>query len=359
MKGNFLIVGGYGGVGRVISTTLGDRFPGQVVVAGRNYQKAQDFASKTNNKVIPAKLDISRMDEVGSSLDDNVALVVMCVENQDTQFVEQCINRGIHYVDISATYELLSQIEPLDSKAQKHGSTVILSVGLAPGLTNLLASHCTSVLDEVLHVDIFLLLGMGEVHGESSNQWVLDNLNSEYSVRQSGVEKRVQTFGEFKQTVFPGGAGKRSAFRFNFSDQHTVVRTLGVDSASTWACFDSAFFTWFFYFEKKLGLFNLLRFETMKRMYLKLLGSIHIGSDLFIAQVVANGTVDGKSTSYTCSVSGHGEGRMTGLVAAKVAEHLYTSTAPAGVLHIEQLFDQPRVFIEELSKREATLQYRF
>jgi len=359
MKGNILIVGGYGGVGRVISTTLGDRFPGQVVVAGRNYQKAQDFASKTNNKVIPAKLDISRMDEVGSSLDDNVALVVMCVENQDTQFVEQCINRGIHYVDISATYELLSQIEPLDSKAQKHGSTVILSVGLAPGLTNLLASHCTSVLDEVLHVDIFLLLGMGEVHGESSNQWVVDNLNSEYSVRQSGVEKRVQTFGEFKQTVFPGGAGKRSAFRFNFSDQHTVVRTLGVDSASTWACFDSAFFTWFFYFEKKLGLFNLLRFETMKRMYLKLLGSIHIGSDLFIAQVVANGTVDGKSTSYTCSVSGHGEGRMTGLVAAKVAEHLYTSTAPAGVLHIEQLFDQPRVFIEEVSKREATLQYRF
>ena len=27
MKGNILIVGGYGSVGRVISTTLGDRFP--------------------------------------------------------------------------------------------------------------------------------------------------------------------------------------------------------------------------------------------------------------------------------------------------------------------------------------------
>ncbi len=361
MKGNILIVGGYGGVGRVISTTLGDRFPGQVVVAGRNYQKAQDFASKTNNKVIPAKLDISRMHEVGSSLDDNVALVVMCVENQDTQFqfVEQCITRGLHYVDISATYELLSQIESLDSKAKEHGSTILLSVGLAPGLTNLLASHCTSVLDEVLHVDIFLLLGMGEVHGEATHQWVLDNLNSEYSVREHGVEKRVQTFGEFNRTVFPGNIGKRSAYRFNFSDQHTVAKTLSIDSASTWACFDSALLTRLFYLEKKLGLFHLLRFETMKRIYLKLLRSIHIGSDLFIAQVVANGTVDGKSTSYTCSVSGHGEGRMTGLVAAKVAEHLYTPTAPAGVLHIEQLFDQPRVFIEELSKREATLQYRF
>jgi len=359
MKGNILIVGGYGGVGRFISTALGDRFPGQVVVAGRNLQKAQDFASETNNKVVPAKLDISSMDEVGASLDDNVALVVMCVENQDTRFVEQCIDRGIQYVDISATYELLSRIESLDGKAQEHGSTVLLSVGLAPGLTNLLASHCTAVLEEVHNVDIFLLLGMGEVHGESSNQWVLDNLNSEYHVRQSGEEKRVQAFDEFKQTVFPGDTGKRSAFRFNFSDQHTVVRTLGIDSASTWACFDSAFFTWFFYVEKKLGLLSLLRFATVKRMYLNLLGGIHIGSDVFIAQVVANGTANGKLTSYICSVSGHGEGRITALVAAEVAEYLYTSAAPPGVFHIEQLFDQPREFIEGFSKRVTALEYRF
>ncbi len=126
--------------------------------------------------MVPANLDISSMDEVGSSLDDNVALVVMCVEDQDTRVVEQCIDRGIKYVALSATYELLSRIESLDGKAQEHGSTVLLSVGLAPGLTNLLASHCTAVLDEVHNVDIFLLLGMGEVHGESSNQWVVDNL---------------------------------------------------------------------------------------------------------------------------------------------------------------------------------------
>lgn len=160
--------------------------------------------------------------------------------------------------------------------------------------------------------------------------------------------------------MFPGDAGKRSAFRFNFSDQHTIVKTLGIDSASTWACFDSAFFTWFFYVEKKLGMLNLLRIPAVKKMYLKLLGSIHMGSDVFIAQAVAEGTVDGKPTSsYTCSVSGHLEGRITGLVAAEVAEHLYTSTTPPGVFHIEQLFDQPREFIEKFSKRAPDLEYHF
>jgi len=359
MEGKILIVGGYGGVGRIISAALGDRFPGQVIAAGRNFQKAQDFASESNDKLSPAKLDISDMDEVSSTLDDNIAMVVMCVDNPDTGFIEQCIERGIHYIAISATYEILSQIEKLGDKAKERGSTILLSVGLAPGLTNLLVSHCTMALDVVNNIDIFLLLGLGEVHGESSNLWVLDNLITDYSVLQSGVEKRVQSFGEYKPTVFPVDIGKRAVFRFNFSDQHTVVKTLGLNSVSTWACFDSAFFSWFFYVEKKLGLLNLLRIAAVKRMYLKLMGSIHTGSDLFIAQVVADGAVNGKSASYTCSVNGHGEGRITGLFAAEVAERLYTSDMPSGVFHIEQMFDRPRELIEEFGKRTADMEYRF
>ncbi len=98
------------------------------------------------------------MDEVGSILDDNIAVVVMCVDNPDTGFLEQCIERGIHYIDISATYEILSRIETFSDKAKERGSTILLSVGLTPGLTNLLVSHCTMALDVVNNIDIFLLL---------------------------------------------------------------------------------------------------------------------------------------------------------------------------------------------------------
>ncbi len=94
-------------------------------------------------------------------------------------------------------------------------------------------------------------------------------------------------------------------------------------------------------------------------MYLRLMGSMQMGSDLFIAQVVADGTANGEPASYTCSVNGHGEGRITDLVAAEVAEHLHTPTTRPGVFHIEQLFDQPREFIEGFSKRVTDLEYRF
>ncbi len=84
-----------------------------------------------------------------------------------------------------------------------------------------------------------------------------------------------------------------------------------------------------------------------------------MGSDEFIAQAVAEGSTNGKPASYTCSVSGHMEGRITGLVAAEVAEHLFTSTTEPGVFHIEQQFDKPRKFIEGLKKRASDLEFHF
>lgn len=358
MSGDIVVVGGYGGIGGGVATALGERFPGRVVVAGRDVKKANEFATGTASGVRAAKLDATRPADVASVLNDGVGLVVMCVESQDTGFAEECVRRGIHYVDVSATHELLLELESLDRAAKEHGATVALSVGLAPGLTNVLAAHCRSVLGVVDRADIFLMIGMGEVHGRSSNEWVLDNVDSEYVVRDSGMDIRVESFGEFRQTVFPGTIGKRAAFRFNFSDQHTITKTLGVNAASTWACFDSATLSWSLYLAKKARLLGMLRVRHLRDLALNLLDRVHVGSDLFMAQVVATGPADEGASSNTCWVSGHGEGRVTSLVAAEVAEHLYTTRAPRGVVHIEQLFDRPDRFIERFAEKTQAISYQ-
>ena len=72
---------------------------------------------------------------------NNVALVVMCVDQHETRFVEECIRRGKDYTDITVSYDFLSKLEALDTEAKTHGSTVVLSVGLASGLTNLLSNR--------------------------------------------------------------------------------------------------------------------------------------------------------------------------------------------------------------------------
>jgi len=347
MNGKILIVGGYGGVGRIIATALGSAFPGQVIAAGRSYRKARELSLETGQKVLPLELDIATAHENDELLDD-IALVVMCIDQANTRFVEKCIRRGIHYIDISAGHEFLSNVESLDADAKRLHATVVLSVGLEPGLTNLLASHCKSVLDEMRRVDIFVMLGLGDAHGEAAIRWTIENLNAEFSIMEDGVMKRVRSFESGKQTTFPDKIGKRTAYRFNFPDQHVIPRTLSVASASSWFCLDSALVTHLFAFLTKVGIVRMLRVRSIHDVVVRMLKTFHFGSDKFVLKVDASGIIDGRQTLYECSISGYGEGRATALVAAGVAERVYASSLPSGVFHIEQLFD-PAEFIDKLS----------
>lgn len=54
-----LIVAGYGGVGRTIATRLSEEFPRQVIVVGRNYDKANQLSAELEYAVLPLELDIS------------------------------------------------------------------------------------------------------------------------------------------------------------------------------------------------------------------------------------------------------------------------------------------------------------
>ena len=58
MNGTILIIGGYGAVGRVAATRLAERYPGQVIAAGRNYDRANELSKATNRKIRPLAVDI-------------------------------------------------------------------------------------------------------------------------------------------------------------------------------------------------------------------------------------------------------------------------------------------------------------
>jgi saccharopine dehydrogenase-like NADP-dependent oxidoreductase len=337
---NILIVGGYGHVGQIISTRLAEYFPGRVIAAGRSYQKAKTYAQGSGHKLLPLELDIFSAESYKQFLDD-IAVVVMCIDQRDTEFIKACMRRGIDYIDITATYKFLSKVESLDVEARKLGTTAVLSVGLAPGLTNLLAAHAKAQLATIQQVDIFILLGSGEAAGSASIRWILDNMGAEYYVQEQGVERLAGSFIESKQTYFPNIKGKRTAYRFNFSDQHVIPKTLKIETVSTWLCFESPFMTALFAFMRKSGLGNILRFKPIYEAFVRLFQTVQIGSDEFTIKVEAKGKspFSGQQDTYVAAISGREEGRCTGEVAAEVARRLYTGSFEPGVFHIEQLFE--------------------
>ncbi|GEM46368.1 saccharopine dehydrogenase family protein [Deinococcus cellulosilyticus] len=338
---HILVVGGYGKVGGTAARWLSSEVKQKVVVAGRNLSAAEQMVRESGGNLQARFLDLHRPEQHNAALQD-VGLVMMCVEQTDLGFVEACIRNGVHYVDITATHNFMQQVETLNSEAQHAGVNVVLSVGLAPGLTNLMAAHALQEFDQVDRLNLSILLGLGEKHGDMAVDWTVHNLIHPFEEDRQGRTRTIQPFTERHPADFAAPYGKRQAYRFNFADQHVLRRTLQVPDIRTHLCFDSAPLTDLVALLGGLGVFRLAGQWKLQGLLRQVFARVHAGTDVFGIAVDAHGTKAGQPFHLQTSLLGHNEARMTGLMAGWVARELMGRAFPAGVHHIEQLFDPSR-----------------
>ena len=272
-RNKYLVIGGHGSVGRVVCQYLEVKFPGQVVAAGRNIDAAAAFESSPSGRVSSIKLDVR--DPV--MLDDAVRdarVVVTCVNARNREIAEACVRNGAHFVDISASYPVLRSLEALNERARASGVIGVLSVGLAPGITNLLVRQVQDVLGAVRTAEVTVLLGLGDTHGRDAIRWMLENSRA---------------LGEAKRIQLPEPYGTRTAYAFDFADQHVVRHTLLLEHVRTRLCLEPAFMTLALRLVGASGALALIGRMGALEPLSRLLSAVRFGSDAFVAQVEARG----------------------------------------------------------------------
>jgi Saccharopine dehydrogenase NADP binding domain len=336
-----VVLGGYGAVGRAVSGTLAARLPGRVIVAGRDRGRAADLAAALPGAVRARQVDVAQVDDWGRVL-AGARVAVMCVERANVAVARACLARGIDYVDVSATSSVLADIARLDDLAVDRGATAVLSVGLAPGVTNLLARLCRDRLPAATAIDLTLCFGLSGDHGADSRRWVLDNLAA-----PSGHVAR----GRIRVDL--PGLGRRTAHPFPFSDQTTLTEGLGIP-VTTRLCFDSPVATTAVFALRAVGAYRLARRLRATGLIERAFEQVRFGHDRFVVQATAT---DEHGRTVTTTAQGHGECRATGIVAAHVALRLHGRATPAGVRHLDELVD-PTSFLDELDGGPFTVQRR-
>jgi saccharopine dehydrogenase-like NADP-dependent oxidoreductase len=337
-----LVLGGYGAVGSAVCEELSRLFDGRILIAGRNLQQAKKLAQRFGERGEAMQLDVTDSATYQNLL-NRVSVVVNCVECNNLEIARACLVRSTHYVEVSATFEILEQLQTLQQEATLGNAMAVLSVGVAPGLTNLLTRYAQSRLQQLSRAELFLLFGFGEVHGEAAIRWTLKNLGQRFFVGSGSDRKTVYSFGEGRSARLPKPFGRRMAYRFNFSDQHTLPATLGIHSVNTWMCFDSRLATRFFSLMVNSSIVSLLPLWRASRLVVALSRWFTVGTTRFVVQVDATAK-DGKERSF--ALIGDGEARMTGIIAAHVAKHLLESTETPGIWHIEQILSLDRLLVD-------------
>ncbi|QOV47442.1 saccharopine dehydrogenase [Streptomyces chromofuscus] len=309
-----LVAGGYGAVGAVVTSALNAWFPGRAVPGGRDAERVRRLGG--------VQVDVSDPDGFGRELAalGDVGMVVLCVEPPDASIARVCLERGIHLVDVGATARLLDAVAELSPIAAATGATAVLSVGVAPGLTNLLARRAHRDVGGARSVDITLLFGAGERHGADALRWTI-----------AGLAEPVRAA---PRLVPLPGFGTRTAYPFPFSDQHTLPHTLGVPDVTTRLCLDSRPLTAALFALRRTGLVRLIGRPRAQRRVARALAGVHLGGDGFVVRVDARS--GGRHAAY--ALTGREQSRVTGLVAAHTARALLDGRGfPAGVHHIDEL----------------------
>lgn len=360
IKENIIVIGGYGQVGQTICNLLGEIFPGKIIAAGRNLNKAKAFSNTTQGKVMPLQLDITK--PIDPAVMEQAAVVVMCMDQQNTHIVELCAQTGTHYVDITASYPFLAQVGTMDKDFVKAGSTALLSIGLAPGLTNLLALEAKKYISHHEQTDISILLGLGEAHGQAALDWTVGGMNEAFEIIELGKPRKVASFTEGKVVNFGSRLGKRKAYRFNFSDQQVLPTTLNLPTVSTRLCLDSRFITASLGVSKKLGILKLLKYRPIRNAVMAMMGWLAGGKPQFAVKVDSWGYVNTSNTKQNGAVHvqqylyGLKEAEITAIVAAKVVEEVYRGELAHGVYHVEQLFQLQEILAAIGSKIEYRIE---
>lgn len=318
-----LVVGGYGEVGSHAVKILSS-LNYQVVIAGRSPKKAEQFISTNKlSNVLFRSLDISKFSEQWQTSLKDISFVLMCTDHHENSFIEHVLRSGISYLDITADDKSLLRIESLDAVAKASGATALLSVGLAPGLTNLLVKEASSKVVNAKSAQIGILLGVGDSHGQQALRWTMDNL----------LDK--DDFSTGVKISYSRPWKMRRSYPFDFSDQHSLARTTSLQSVKTFMCFSSAILTTSMFWLRHPWLRGLAK--KMRALLLKT-SSMPMGFDRGYALSV---TVSGKQEQVTYKLKGEVEALVTGVTAAACADSLLKNPVASGVVHIHQVLNMP------------------
>ncbi|MEV0432566.1 hypothetical protein [Nocardia sp. NPDC050413] len=200
-----LVLGGYGAVGGHLVTELRRR--GHVVVVAGHDPARSDTVIDLRDRCLSAyRAALPGIDvTVNASGAENPRLAALAGDH------------GSAFIEISATTEYLHDLARANAQ-----SPVVVEVGLAPGLTNLLAAavHRTSPGP----IDLAVFLGAGERHGAAAVEWSYRLLGKHFREGDGYIRNYTQP----ETFLLPGHQRPRRLYRLDFADQHTLQRDFDV-----------------------------------------------------------------------------------------------------------------------------------
>lgn len=203
-----LILGGYGNTGRPLARLLLQESDAQLVLAGRNLEKAKALTAELNlafegNRVSAVCVDASEPDSLRHAF---AGIDFVVVASSTTQYTSQiaaaALEAKVGYLDIQYSTPKIALLKSLTANIEQAGCCFITDGGFHPGLPAFMVRYVAQDYD---HLEI------ARVGSVIKEDW------KSLGIEDSTVYELIELINDYEMLIFKGGHWKKVSM-FSMSD---------------------------------------------------------------------------------------------------------------------------------------------
>jgi len=217
----FLILGGYGGVGRTLARLLLQETDLRLVLAGRTIEKAQAAAAQFNslfegNRVAGMYADASDVVSLGQAFQGiDVVVVASSTAKYAKEVATAGLEAGIDYLDVQYSTKKTAVLKSLAEEIEQAGRCFITDGGFHPGLPAALVRYVAQHFERLEKAKVGSVIKYnyaGLTTADSTVQEFLEEINDfEPLIFKEGRWKKAKMYGmmDYLSMDFGGEFGKQ------------------------------------------------------------------------------------------------------------------------------------------------------
>jgi len=212
-----VILGGYGNFGARICRALAKLGEAEIVIAGRNRQRANRLADELSRKYPRSRLRGAELDcehphfvrQLGAIAPIIVVHTAGPFQGQDYSVAQACLACRSHYIDLADGRRFVTGFGKLDRDARRKSVLLVTGASTLPGISSALIDDLTSDLSSVTSIETSIAPAGRTQRGEATIAAVLSYCgkpfdtfeNSEWTARYGWQDRRRVNYGPFTRSV--------------------------------------------------------------------------------------------------------------------------------------------------------------
>lgn len=355
MSKRIMILGGYGGVGKVLSQNLLKHTDSDITISGHNVDKAENFAKTLRNdypnrQILSIYADATQKENLINAF-KNVDLVIVTTTTPDYMdtIAEAAIESETDMIDILVRGDVVDKLEKYREKIIANKRIFITQAGFHPGLPAPIIKYACDKFDIYKSANIVMVMNSLFEKPESTYEIIHEVGEGNAKILKDG-EWRKANYKDALKIQFSDKFGIRQCFPLQMREIYPLQKDLGIINMGVYSAGFNSFIDNFVF--PLIMLLQFLKKGFGKRFCGKLM---HWGIKKYYNNnpgvefyLQANGIKDEKEKSFTLKVISHDAFDFTAIAVIACLKQYLDNTIKIPDLHLMgNVVDEKRI-IEDL-----------